>query len=164
MLKQRKILILVITIVCGVFILSGCSEQENSSAPTLQMKSEYVKLLDDDILVEMITDSYSFISQGVNEKGPENNYINISESIATYNEFIGAAVEEFKDSDDKKYEVYKDVHESISEILNVSTSGDLLLDKDSDEKYQISKKRKISDDDLIAIKKELNEQLDKYFE
>ena len=163
-IKRKFSPLALLVIVCGVFLLGGCGDQKNATSPTLQMKQEYVDLLDDKIDVEMITNSYSLIQQSINEKLPENNYIDMSKSVSTYNEFIAGAVERTKGKDEQKFKVYDDINKSITEIITIATSGGPLLEKDSDGNYFVGDKTSVTEKDLEKIKEIFNGQLEEYFE
>lgn len=162
--RLKQILLLSIVL---LLLFTGCSKTETKEIPTpspLQLKSEYVTLINDDIITDMVEEQYTNMVDAFNNRKKDTGEIELDKSVTQYSEFITADIEKAQNSNNnEKADLLLELEHAYLSIIESTTNGSLMLSKDSKGNYDVSPDTKISDEDIQSIKEELTNKIEQYF-
>ncbi|WP_136606442.1 hypothetical protein [Paenibacillus dokdonensis] len=166
-LKLNSIKILLCLIILLV-VISGCSKEETKeiSAPsTLQLKSEYITIINDDIIADMIGEMYVSMIDSFNNRNKETGEMELNKPIPQYSDFITYDIKKAqKNNDTKKADLLLNLSTPYLTILESLKFSTPVLSKDDHGNYAIDSSTGISEENLQSIKQELTSKVEQYFQ
>ncbi|MDQ0193081.1 hypothetical protein [Paenibacillus wynnii] len=162
----RKILVSMITFVLVLGIV-GCSGSGNGDMITifddLKLKQEYASIIDDTVVEDAISKVYTSIVNKYNNRDKDTNLIEMDNEILVALNIIQTSAQLSMD-DDNKFDSLLDLASIFTVIIDGTKYKEPLLDKNENGEYIIENGAHISPEDILIIKEEITNNLNKYFE